>query len=89
MRFTTSILNSRIHVKPSVTSWGFTPDPTKGYPPLDPDQRALDQVRFVRYAVKPTDQLAIFVNHGEGAGFIFMSDGVGGFFLARSTSAIT
>jgi hypothetical protein len=34
-----------------------------GYPPLDPDQRALDLLRFVRFAVKPT--LSVTINHDD------------------------
>jgi hypothetical protein len=35
--------------------WVFDPGPTRACPALDPDQLALDLLRFVRFAVKPTN----------------------------------
>ena len=34
--------------------WAFSPDPTRDCPSLDPDSLARGQLRFVRYAAKPT-----------------------------------
>jgi len=33
--------------------WGFTPDRTRGCPPLDPDSLARGQYWFVHFVVKP------------------------------------
>jgi hypothetical protein len=49
----------------STFRWGFTPNPTRVYPTLDPDQRALDQLRFVRFAVKPADHLLFSDKHAR------------------------
>jgi hypothetical protein len=48
----------------SAFRWVFDPDPTRDYPSLDPDQLALDQLRFVRFAVKPTNQRLFSGKHG-------------------------
>ena len=45
--------------------WAFRPGPTRDCPSLDPDQRALDQMRFIRYAAKPTRVACFFWQYVE------------------------
>jgi hypothetical protein len=41
---------------PTAFRWGFTPDPSRACPALHLDSLARGQLRFVRFAVKPTHQ---------------------------------
>jgi hypothetical protein len=50
----------------SALRWVFDPDPSRVYPTLHPDSLARGQVRFVRFAVKPTNQLLLSRKHTLG-----------------------